>query len=51
MCLDFKGLCINIFLPHMLDSSVSERNAYIKTVEDVLLAKKANSNIVHFLWH
>ena len=35
----------------MLDSSVSERNAYIKLVEDAITAKKTNSNIVHFLWH
>jgi len=48
LCEDFKGVCVIAFLPHILDSSASERNNYLKVIEEV-----ANQNKVSpfsFLW-
>lgn len=47
-CLDFNGVCIIAFLPHIYDSSSEERNKYIETVREVGLSYK--SKPFSFLW-
>lgn len=43
-----KGLCVIAFLPHILDSSDSEREKYLNIYKDVILASATLS--IRFLW-
>lgn len=47
-CAEFKGLCVLAFLPHIYDSSKSERNNYIAILEEGV--KKFKASPVNFLW-
>ena len=43
-----KNVCVIAFLPHIYDSSASERNRYIETLQNA--AKKARSKPLSFFW-
>lgn len=43
-----KGLCVIAFLPHIVDSSDSERERYLKIYKDVVSASAAMT--IRFLW-
>ncbi|KAF7455901.1 disulfide isomerase-related protein (provisional) [Cryptosporidium felis] len=43
-----KGLCVIAFLPHIVDSSDSEREMYLKVYKDVVSASAAMR--INFLW-
>jgi len=47
-CTNLRGICFIAFLPHIYDSSVSERNNYIGILQD--LSKSNRANPVTFLW-
>ncbi|CAD8134718.1 unnamed protein product [Paramecium pentaurelia] len=47
-CIDYNGVCIIAFLPHIYDSNKQERNQYINQLLDV--AKSLKNKPVNFLW-
>jgi len=47
-CTNIRGICFIGFLPHIYDSSVSERNNYIQIFKD--LAKAHRADPVTFIW-
>ena len=47
-CMKDSKLCLLIFLPHMIDSTVEGRNAYLKIVEDI--AVKHRSRPINYFW-
>lgn len=47
-CTNLRGICFIAFLPHIYDSSASERNAQIQTLKD--LAQSFRADPVTFIW-
>jgi protein disulfide-isomerase A6 len=47
-CVERVGVCILTFLPHILDSSASERNTYLDLLKDV--SKSSRGKQIYFLW-
>jgi len=47
-CTNLRGVCFIAFLPHIYDSSASERNSYIETLKE--LAKTYRMDPVTFVW-
>eukprot|EP01017_Pseudomicrothorax_dubius_P035101 TRINITY_DN4878_c0_g1_i1.p1 TRINITY_DN4878_c0_g1~~TRINITY_DN4878_c0_g1_i1.p1 ORF type:complete len:473 (-),score=108.72 TRINITY_DN4878_c0_g1_i1:113-1531(-) len=47
-CKEIRGICIIAFLPHILDSSASERNRYISLLEEI--STNHRSKPFTFLW-
>jgi len=47
-CTNHRGICFIAFLPHIYDSSASERNNYIETLKE--LAKSYRTDPVTFVW-
>jgi protein disulfide-isomerase A6 len=47
-CTNLRGICFIAFLPHIYDSSASERESYISIFQE--LAKSNRANPVTFIW-
>jgi len=47
-CTNLRGICFIAFLPHIYDSSASERNNYIQIFKD--LAQSHRSDPITFIW-
>lgn len=47
-CAELKGVCFIAFLPHIYDSSASERKTFIEIFKD--LAKSHRGSPVEFIW-
>jgi protein disulfide-isomerase A6 len=47
-CTDYRGVLVLAFLPHIYDTTASERNDYIKLVEDTASANKGKP--FSYLW-
>lgn len=47
-CVNRTGVCIISILPHILDSSASERNSYLDMIKDA--SKSTRGKQIYYLW-